>query len=77
MEVILAIAPKVSLEPNAMLTLMNVTKVRKEKLIPLIFSKSNSIFDVLMYLVFQLLFKIFNYMNRRFLGKQKKIMGSK
>jgi hypothetical protein len=26
MEVILAIAPKVSLEPNAMLTLMNVTK---------------------------------------------------
>ena len=38
MEVILAIAPKVSLEPNAMLTLMNVTKVRKEKLIPLIFS---------------------------------------
>ena len=38
MEVILAIAPKVLLEPNAMLTLMNVTKVRKEKLIPLIFS---------------------------------------
>ena len=50
MEVILAIAPKVSLEPNAMLTLMNVMKVKKKSTL----FESNFFFNIVFNYFFQL-----------------------